>query len=39
MQEHASIMLYGLMVLYMLHYFILDYKTSCTYANNLHIKD
>ena len=38
MQVHASIMLYGLAVLYMLHYFILDYKTSCTYANNLHIK-
>ena len=38
MQVHASIMFYGLVVLYMLHYFILDYKTSCTYANNLHIK-
>ena len=38
MQVHASIMLFGLMVLYMLHYFIHDYKTSCTYANSLHIK-
>lgn len=38
MQVHASIMLYGLMVLYILHYFILDYKTSCTHVNNLHIK-
>lgn len=38
MQVNASIMLCGLMVLYMLHYFVLDYKTSWTYANNLHIE-